>query len=152
MKKFLTFILIFSFFTGFAKDDKVKADSIKKLIGNKTFVFEAQSAMPLRGSFISLTSSYDVKVAGDSVISYLPYYGQAHTAVYPGEDDGIKFTSTKSKYTVKETKSGWHVVVKPEDVKNNVELRFDISKSGYVTLTVSDFRRDQITFRGVLSN
>jgi hypothetical protein len=152
MKKVLTLILIFSVFTGFAKDDKEKADSIKKLIDNKTFVFEAQSAMPTRGGFISLTSSYDVKVAGDSVITYLPYYGRAHTAIYPGEDEGIKFTSTKSKYTVKETKNGWDVVIKPEDVKNNVELRFNITKSGYVMLVVSDFRRDPITFRGQLCN
>jgi hypothetical protein len=152
MKKVLTVLLMFSVFTGFAKEDKELADSIKKLIDNKSFVFAAQSAMPTRGGFISLTSTYDVKVTGDTVIAYLPYYGRAHTAVYPGEDDGIKFTSTKSTYTVKERKNGWDVLIKPDDVRNNVELRFNISKSGYVTLVVSDFRRDPITFRGLLNH
>jgi hypothetical protein len=151
MKKFLTFVsLMLLVFTGFAKNDEGKSDSIRKMIDNKSFAFIARSAMPMRGGFISLTPSYDVKMAGDSIVTYLPYYGRAHTAIFPGEDNGIKFTSKNLEYKVKETKNGWDIVIKPEDVKNNVELRFNISKSGYAMLSVSDYRRDPITFSGYL--
>jgi hypothetical protein len=135
---------------GFAKKDKAKADSIKNLIDNKSFAFVARSAMPMRGGFISLTHSYDVQVTSDSIVTYLPYYGVSHTAVFPGEDSGIKFTSTNHKYEVTKTKHGWDVLIKPEDVRNSVEMRFNISESGFVMLSVRDYRRDPITFNGYL--
>ncbi|MDR2027338.1 MAG: DUF4251 domain-containing protein [Prevotellaceae bacterium] len=150
MKKFLTVLLVFTVFTGYAKNDDIKADSIKKLIENKSFAFIPQSAMPMRGGFISLTPSFDVKVSGDSVVSYLPYYGVARTAIFPGEETGIKFTSTNHQYEVQTTKNGWNILIKPKDVGHNVELNFNISKSGHVMLRVNDYRRDPITFSGYL--
>jgi hypothetical protein len=151
MKKFLTFVLLmFTVFTGFAKDDEVKADSIKKRIENKSFVFIAQSAMPLKGKFIPLTSSFDVTISGDTVTAYLPYYGEAHTAIFANEEGGIKFTSVRNKYKVQSKKNGWIVTIKPEDVSYGIELHFDVSKSGNTMLRVSDNRRDPITFRGYL--
>jgi hypothetical protein len=151
MKKFLTFvILMFTVFAGFAKDDKAKADSIKKRIENKSFVFVAQSAMPLKGQFISLSSSFDVTISGDTVTAYLPYYGEVHTSIFPGEESGIKFKSIRNKYKMQPKKNGWNISIKPEDVGHNVELNFDISKSGSVMLRVNDYRKDPITFRGFL--
>jgi hypothetical protein len=152
MKKFITLILlIFTVSAVSARKNEVNADSVKKLIDSKSFVFVAQSAIPMKGKFISLSSSYNVKFVNDSIISYLPYYGTAHTAIFPGEDSGIMFTSADYKYEVKPVKSGWNVTVKPKDLRNNVELYFNISKSGGAMLRVSDYRRDAISFRGYIS-
>jgi hypothetical protein len=151
MKEFLTFVLLMlTVYTGFAKDDDIKADSVKKRIENKSFVFIPQSAIPSKGKFVSLTPSFSVKISGDTVVSYLPYYGEVHSAIFPGEESGVKFTSKNNKYKMRQTKKGWTVVIKPEDVGYYVELNFDISKSGRVMLRVSDYRRDPITFTGYL--
>jgi hypothetical protein len=152
MKEFLTFVLLmFTVFTGLAKDDEVKADTVKKCIENRSFVFIARSAIPLKGKFVSLTSSFDVAISGDTVTAYLPYYGEVHTAIFAGEEGGIKFTSVRNKYKVQSKKNGWIVTVKPEDAGYyGTELHFDISKSGNAMLRVSDNRRDPITFRGYL--
>jgi hypothetical protein len=152
MKKFLTFVLLmFTAFAVFAKkDDEAKADSVKKRIENKSFVFIAQSAIPLKGKFISLSPSFDVKISGDTVTAYLPYYGEAHTAIFASEENGIKFTSVRNKYKVQPKKNGWNISIKPDDIGYGVELNFDISKSGSVMLRVSDHRRDPITFRGYM--
>ncbi|MDR1595029.1 MAG: DUF4251 domain-containing protein [Prevotellaceae bacterium] len=151
MKKFLTFtVLMFTVLSVFAKDDEITADSVKKRIENKSFVFIAQSAIPLKSKFVSLSSSFNVKVSGDTVTAYLPYYGEAHTAIFPGEEGGITFNSVRNKYKMQPKKNGWNVSIKPEDVKYGVELNFDISKSGNVMLRVTDHRRDPITFRGFL--
>ncbi|MDR1896044.1 MAG: DUF4251 domain-containing protein [Prevotellaceae bacterium] len=150
MKKLLLVLAVmFSAYAGFAQDDK-NADSIKAQIDNKSFVFIARSALPLRGSMISLSPTYDVQVSSDTVRAYLPYYGKAHTAVYPGDETAIKFTSLKSDYTVKATKHGWNVTIKPKDVPNSVTMNFNISKSGNVLLHVSDYKRDAITFHGYI--
>ncbi|MDR0384987.1 MAG: DUF4251 domain-containing protein [Prevotellaceae bacterium] len=150
MKKFLSFvILMFTIFAGYAKDDEVKADSVKKRIENKSFVFIARSAIPMKGKLISLSPSFDVKISGDTVKAYLPYYGEVHTAILSSES-GINFTSVRSKYRVQPKKNGWNVLIKPEDLMYNIELNFDISKSGSAMLRVSDYRRDPVTFRGYL--
>jgi hypothetical protein len=150
MKKFVTVLFMFTVFTGYAKDDDVNADSIKTLIETKSFVFIPQSALPMKGGMISVTSSFDVRVSGDTIVAYLPYYGEAKTAIFPGEDAGIKFTSTIQKYEVKKTKHGWNVYIKPKGSGHNIEMYFSISKSGHVMLRVSDYRRDPITFNGYL--
>jgi hypothetical protein len=141
---------MFTVFAVYAKNDDIKADSIGKLIEDKSFVFIPQSAIPMRGGLISLTSSFDVKVSGDSVVTYLPYYGVVHSAIFPGEETGIKFISTLHKYEMKKTKNGWNVLIKPKDIGHNIELNFNISKSGRVMLRVYDYRRDPITFHGYL--
>jgi hypothetical protein len=151
MKKFLILVLlIFTVFTGYAKDDEIKADSVKKRIENKSFVFIPQSAIPSKGKFISLTSSFDVKISGDTVVAYLPYYGEAHTAIFLNEDGGIKFTSIRNKYKVQPKKNSWNVSIKLEDLGYGMELNFDIYKSGSIMLRVTDNRRDPITFRGYM--
>jgi hypothetical protein len=151
MKKFLLLVLLtVTVYHASAKDDDIKADTVKKRIENKSFVFVAQSAMPLKGKFISLTPSFDVRISGDTVTAYLPYFGEAHTAIFGHEEGGIKFKSVRNKYTVKPKKNGWNVMIKPEDVGYGIELNFDISKSGNTMLRVNDNRRDAITFRGYL--
>jgi hypothetical protein len=151
MKKFLFLVLLMvTVYRGYAKDDDIKADTVKKRIENKSFVFVAQSAMPLKGKFISLTSSYDVKISGDTVTAYLPYYGESHTAIFGHDENGIKFKSVRNKYKVQPKKNGWNVTIKPEDVGYGIELNFDVSKSGTTMLRVNDNRRDAITFRGYL--
>jgi hypothetical protein len=151
MKKFITFVLLMvTVFSVYAGKDEAKEDSIKKYIDSKSFVFVAQSALPMKGKFISLSSSYDVKVAKDTITAYLPYYGEAHTAIFSSEESGIKFTSTDNRYEAKQTKSGWSITIKPKDLVNNVELHFNISKSGTTMLRVSDYKRDPISFRGYI--
>jgi hypothetical protein len=153
MKKFLTLVLLlFTVFAVHAKDDEAKADTVKKRIENKSFTFIVQSAIPLKGKFISLSSSFDVKISGDTVTAYLPYFGEAHTAIFGNAENGIQFTSVRNKYTIRPQKKdkGWNVIIKPEDTGYGIELNFDISKSGNTMLRVTDNRRDPITFRGYI--
>ena len=93
-----------------SKEDKKakKKNEIATLINEKNFVFEAQTALPTAGRQINLTSPYDLRVSGDSVISYLPYFGRAYVAPVNPDDAGIKFTSTANSYNLKDKKnSGW---------------------------------------------
>jgi hypothetical protein len=143
-------LLMITVFRVSAKDDEIKADTVKKRIENKSFVFVAQSAMPLKGGSILLTASFDVKISGDTVTAYLPYYGEAHTAIFGHDESGIKFKSVRNKYSAKQKKNGWNIIIKPEDVGYGIALYFDVSKSGYTTLIVRDNRRDIISFRGYL--
>ena len=66
--------------------------TLKSILSGKQFVFKAQSAWPLQGTVVQLTSGYDMKVLQDSINTYLPYFGRAFNASY-GTEGGINFTS-----------------------------------------------------------
>ena len=56
-----------------------KKEAVKKLIESENYKIDVNTAMPMRGRSIPLTSSYSLEIRNDSVISYLPYYGRAYS-------------------------------------------------------------------------
>ena len=63
-----------------------KKEAVKKLIESENYKIDVNTAMPMRGRSIPLTSSYSLEIRNDSVISYLPYYGRAYSIPYGGGD------------------------------------------------------------------
>lgn len=126
------------------------AAALKAFLHGKNFTFRAQSAWPLQGSVIQLTSGYDVKVFPDSINTFLPYFGRAYTSSYTGEN-GIKFISKKFDYKLKQKeKGGWELTIKPSDSRDVTELTYSISANGYATLQVISNNRQAISFYGVV--
>ena len=135
------------------KDKKsTKEAYVKTRVDAKRYTFLATYVLPQRGSGRQLTSEYDLRITPDSVVSFLPYFGRAYFDVpYGGGDGGMKFTSTKFTYEVKEKKKGgWEISIKPADVKNIDRLLLNISSDGYVSLSINSTNRDFITFDGYL--
>lgn len=123
---------------------------IQNFIQSKEFVFKAQTVLPMTGMARQLTSDYEVRFLGDSIVSYLPYFGRAYSAGY-GEGGGIDFTSTKFEYKVNQRrKGGWDVSIKPKDAKDIQSLNFNISSDGYATLQVNSNNRQPISFNGYI--
>jgi Domain of unknown function (DUF4251) len=133
-----------------AKDKKAaKAAELKKNIEAKTYTFVADQMLPQGGGTHLLTSEYDLRIIGDSVISFLPYFGRAYFGVGYNDDNGIKFTSTKFDYSLKEQKKGgWQIKITPHDAKNIQYLILNVSTSGYASLSVTSVNRDYISFYG----
>jgi len=120
---------------------------VKHFIESKEFVFKAQTVLPMSGGSRQLTTDYDVRLLGDSIISYLPYFGRSYTATYGSDAGGIDFTSTKFDYKAKaRKKGGWDVTIKPADVKEVQELNFTISDNGSANLRVTSTNRQPISF------
>jgi len=129
--------------------------AIKNMVDNNHFFFVANYAVPMTGGSKLLTSTYDLKVTKDSIIAYLPYYGQAYLAPSPAETDGgIKFTTTNFSVTQKSgKKGGWEITIKPKDHditnwRDVQQMTLDISKDGYASLAVTSSNRDPISFEG----
>jgi hypothetical protein len=129
--------------------------AIKNMIDSAKFYFSADYALPQHGGTKQLTSTYDVKVTKDSIITYLPYYGKAYLAPAPGTTDGgINFTSTNFSYKVNhEKKGGWEIIIKPKDHditnwRDVQQMVLNISPDGYASLSVLSTNRDPISFEG----
>jgi len=151
MKKIFIMLMLVVPFFGYAKNKSQENNNfVEQLINEKSFDFIAKSALPSKGNHISLSSAYDIKISGDTVVVYLPYYGRAYSAITSSDESGYKFTSTKNDFKVKQTKRGWDVTIKPTDVPNGVQLYLNISTTGHTMLTVTENKRDAIAFNGVL--
>ena len=139
------------------KDSTKKSDNKKMLVKNmldsQHFIFVAQSASPLRGGFRSLTSYFDAGVSNDTLMSNLPYFGQAYTASYGSVDGPLNFTSTKTSYSIMPAKkSGWNVLIKLKDKSEIQQYLFTIYDNGSATLNITFTSRDPISFIGYITN
>lgn len=135
------------------KDKKAEKEAAtKKKIDDRHFTFSATYMLPQRGGGKAITDVYyDLKVSKDSLTVYLPYYGQAYFDVPYNGDAGMKFTSTKFTYNVKEKKKGgWEIIIRPSDVKNIEQLSMYISTDGYASLSINSVNRDFIDYNGYL--
>ncbi|WP_443936746.1 DUF4251 domain-containing protein [Pedobacter sp. MW01-1-1] len=152
----------------FAQTDK---ETTNRIVKEKNYVFVANTAIPMNtadmsrimarmpggngGGTINLTGSqYEFKVAPDSLIAYLPYFGRAYSAPYPSstDDSGIKFTSKDYTYKSSKNKKGNYTIqINTKDVKiENYQITIDISQNGYATLIATGVNKQPITFNGYL--
>jgi hypothetical protein len=135
----------------FAQDSEKEA-KIENLVASGNYVFEAQSAMPLRGQVRQLTYGYELKISKDTMISYLPYFGRAYVAPINPSDGGISFTSTDFDYAVKtRRKGGWDVLIQTKDQRDNKRMMLRIQDSGYASLQVTSNDRQPISFNGIIT-
>lgn len=126
-----------------------KKISLKQMIDSQHFIFNAESVNPMRGGFRMLTSTYDVSISKDTLVSDLPYFGRAYIAAYNPTKSELDFTTTGLTYTVKPyKKTGWFVVVKPTSKTSIQQYAFTIFEDGTASLTVTSTSRDPISFNG----
>ena len=103
-----------------------KKEAVMKLIESENYKIDVNTAMPMRGRSIPLTSSYSLTIRNDSVISYLPYYGRAYSIPYAV----IKFVARN-----------------PED---RYEFRAKVFPNGSASIDVNMQNRQSISFQGEL--
>lgn len=112
------------------------------------FSFEPQTVIPMTGGARQLSpAEFDLRVHSDSLISYLPYFGRAYS-ISPGEEGGLRFTSTVFEYKAKKEKKGWQVTIVPRDARDVRQLSLHISETGFATLQVNSTNRQPISFSG----
>lgn len=150
MKRILMFVALTTIaFTQAIKAQNLTAAQVQNLINNKHYTFEAQTMSPQRGGTRQLTPGYTLKVAGDSLISYLPYFGRAYTAPINPSDAGYDFTSAKFDYKVTAKKKGsYEISIRTKDKVNTTEFVLTVYNDGNAYLQVTSSQRQPISFRG----
>jgi len=133
-------------------DKSEKEQSVETIIGAQHYTFKAQSVHPTRGRVVQLNSDYDLRVSGDTVTSYLPYFGRAYSAPMDGRGGGIDFTSKQFEYNQKaRKKGGWDITIKPRDVTDVRELFLTVFENGSASLRVSSNNRETISYNGYVA-
>ena len=124
--------------------------AVKNLLSAKQFTFQAQSASPQGRGTKQLTYGYRVKVSGDTVDCYLPYFGKSYTPVIGTSESPLTFTSYGSEYSMNDSKNGWDVKINLKDQSNVKALSFSIFDDGTASLQVTSNNLQSISFRGFI--
>jgi hypothetical protein len=121
---------------------------ISNAVTQKHFKVEVSRAYPQGGQLIPLTSLYSLTVRGDSVYSYLPYFGRAYRVPYSGSV-GLNFNGVMTDYRTYRGRRGETIakfnLASPED---RHEYTVEIEDNGVSTIRVNSLNRQSIDFEG----
>jgi hypothetical protein len=136
----------------FAQSKSEKNARLNGLLNSKSFVFIAESATPMGGGNIRLTSSYyQVRFLKDSLSSFLPYFGTAFRSSYGSTESPLSFTSSDFSYDTKSNAKGMKTItVRVNQPSDPATFILSVGPSGYGTLQVSSLNRQPISFYGVV--
>ena len=143
-------LLLFTQCSSTNKSTSSNAD-LQQLINSKNYTFLAQYAQPMSGRQMTLTTEYTLTIRNDSLISYLPYFGQAYVAPINPQDAGLEFASTNFDYVASPTKKGGYTItIKPANESKASQMILNITSAGYASLQVLSTNRQAISFRGII--
>lgn len=139
----------------FAQSKKEKQEQkekeIKELVDKKQFTIEVNRALPMRGQAVSLTSPYTLEMRGDSVISYLPYFGRAYSVPYGG-GNGLRFERTATDYTCTYDKKGTaRIKFAARTDDDTYRFNIQIYPNGSASINVTPTNRQNISYQGELA-
>lgn len=127
-----------------------KKEAVKKLIVSENYKIDVNTALPMRGRSVPLTSLYSLEIRNDSVISYLPYYGRAYSIPYGG-GNGLRFKAPLKEYDMQMDRKGNSVITftarNPED---KYDFRMKVYSNGSASIDVTMQNRQSISFHGEL--
>lgn len=126
------------------------ANAVKSAIESNDYIIEVNQAIPMSGRSINLTTPYSLTVRGDSVYSYLPYFGRAYSVPYGG-GDGLNFNATLTDYSVEPgRKESTEISFKTRTREDQYVYRIRVFPNGATSINVSGNNRQGITFSGEL--
>jgi hypothetical protein len=127
-----------------------KKEKIKSLLEDNTFVFKPTHAIPMSGGSIYLNHSYDTKIKGDTLTSYLPFFGVAYHAEYGARRSALDFTQPVENMEIKTTRKGYQVSLNVRNKMDHLTYTFFVSEQGHATLNVNSTNRQSISFYGTI--
>lgn len=127
-----------------------KSQMVREMLESKHFVVNCDRIYPQRGQSRYVGNDYSLEIKGDSVRSYLPYIGVAHSANY-GSTNILDFDEEYTNYTFKEGKKE-SVQISFTVVNENESLEYYLTvyPNGTTRIFIQPMRRDAVTFNGEL--
>ncbi len=124
-------------------------EKIAEGLSNRHYTIDIDRAYPDgRANVINLTSPYSVTVKGDTLISYLPFFGRAYNVPYGG-GKGLNFTGKIRRYSEEVNRKGDKMVNIDVASEEDTYLYFIvIYEGGSSSINVQPHQRSHISFTG----
>ena len=123
---------------------------VRELIESKNYVIRCDRIYPMRGQSRYVGSDYSIELKGDTVRSYLPYFGVAHSANYGGKNV-LDFKKVYTDYTFTEGKKETLLVsFTVENENETLQYHLTIYPNGTVRVFIQPMKRDSVSYSGKL--
>ncbi|MFV0587649.1 DUF4251 domain-containing protein [Bacteroides reticulotermitis] len=121
---------------------------VKELLTSEKYKIYANTAFPMRGRSIPLSSPYALEVRNDSVISYLPYFGRAYSIPYGG-GEGLVFKAPLKDYIMEPGKKGSSKIkFSARTAEDKYDFSISVFDNGAASIDVMMQNRQSISFSG----
>ncbi|NJB69975.1 hypothetical protein GGR42_000437 [Saonia flava] len=155
MKNLVVVILIFFGVSSLnAQTEKEKSfEDTKAIIESGLFRFEAITALPTRGSSISLTTNTGhINVNGGRAEVFLPYFGEIRGMGGYGDNGSIEIKNKVVNYQVKYNDRKHRIVVtfNSRNKSERFDFTFTIGSSGKSSVIVKSINRTTINYYGTI--
>lgn len=128
-----------------------RANYVINSINSRRFTIEVDRVTPYRGISRSLSYGYEIAVKGDTLVSYLPYFGQAYSLPYGG-GKGLNFQSTitalRQNHNNKKMLTTLHLFTTNEE--DTYQYIVEIFDNGRSHIEVRSRLREAISFDGYM--
>jgi len=154
MKKWMIFIVVAVALMGCAtsaermeREARVAAQ-VSEALGNRHYTIQIQMMYPRRRGAVNVTSDFTLEVKGDTLVSYLPYFGRAYNIPYGG-GNGMNFTAPIQDYqSVKVKKDLTRIMLTTENDAGPLLFEMEIYDNGSTSIWVRARERDDIQYSG----
>lgn len=127
---------------------EARRNMVVQALDNRRYTIGVSAAYPARHPQVILNYGYSLEIAGDTIRSYLPYYGRAYNIPYGG-GKALNFTGIISQYAEKRGRQGTrHIEMLTTTDEDTYLYTIDVSDNGYATIDVSAKERERISFSG----
>ena len=133
-----------------ARKDSI-AQLVKSHIDTKSFRIDVDQMSPLRGPSRVLSDQWNVRVHGDSLYSYLPYFGRAYQ-IPLGGGKGLNFSCPVSRYVVSyPQKDRTQILIVARNEEDEYHYMINVFDNGSASIYVSCHNRENISFSGSMN-
>ena len=130
-----------------AEMKRQRAENVRQALYDRQFTINVTSAHPTSFPPVNLTTPYSLEVRGDSVISYLPYYGRAYSVPYGG-GKALNFSGKMNGYDISRSKKEYNIKMAIENEEDKYLYYIDVFDNGHASILVSCQNRTDILFYG----
>ena len=122
--------------------------AVKEALEARRYHIDVNYMTPMRGRARALTDNYSLTVRGDSVLSYLPYVGQAYSVPYGG-GKALNFDARIQTYEMKDGKKGRKEIrFTTTNDEDSCTYQLTVYPDGGTQIRVLPTRRQSISFNG----
>jgi hypothetical protein len=127
-----------------------RAEYVAKALDDRRYKIGIDLMITRRMGSKPVTSDWELEVKGDTLVSYLPYFGVAYEAAY-GSSTGLNFTAPIKSYEDSGFNKGKRTIrlrtYSDEDV---IDYQIEVMDNGSASIDVTPRKREGISYSGTL--
>ncbi len=129
-----------------------RTQQVEAALQKQHYKIDIQTMTPRQGGSRQVSYGFSLQVKGDTLVSYLPYFGRAYSVPYAGTGKGLNFTERIREYAVERARKGQTLIrLRVQNEEDNYLFTILVFDSGEADIDLQPRERESIRYSGELS-